>query len=305
MDTLAQIRYTMGHETPWDRQAIGTSQTSSHRPATSGEDVPHRGADLEGILELRGALGPGLSPEGAEGVAGAGECGGPLPVVEAAEGTVKAAIGSGSGEGRLRDRHVDPAAYCQTDQKAVWGPLPHRGRLEAPAHGLGLELAKTRTPGHPAGRGGHRTLEDPYLAPYKKTPNAVGPISCSSTKAGFCSSLTCARPGRPGGTRPSCATATSATGSLPSPASRSLRPIDAWDCMCSSTRPTSPGWRSSTSSSTSCGISAGQWSSSGMAALFTNAKRPGAILNRARHRPNHVQRIAGGRHALMSLCGPR
>lgn len=234
----------MGHETPWNRQAVGSSQTPRHRPAASGKDVPRRGSRREGVREFPGAVGPGLSEERAEGTAGAGHAGAALAIVDQPARTVPTPAGRGGRERRVRDRLVDTAAHGQADRQALWRPLHHRGRVEAVADRPGLELAKARTPSHPAGRGGHRTLEEHELAPYKKTPRDVGPISRSSTKAAFCSCPTWRRPGRQEGTRRCCAIATRAIGSPRSPASPSPRGTDAWACMWTSTRPTSPGWRS-------------------------------------------------------------
>jgi transposase len=77
-------------------------------------------------------------------------------------------------------------AHRQGDRDAVRRPLQSGRRLEALAARPRLELAETRTAGAPARRGGHRTLEDEGVAPYKKTPLDVGPTSCFSMKAAFC-----------------------------------------------------------------------------------------------------------------------
>ena len=305
MHTLAWLGYTGGHETTWEAQPAGEAQTAGDRPPPSGTTVPGRGAHGEGLVEFGGAMGPGLPEERAEWLArpaGAGPAG---PVVPEAARPVETAAGPGRGKGGLFDRRVDVATDRQADQTGVQGALHHRGRLEADAHGPRVELAETGAPGHRAGRGRHRTLETGHLAPYKKTPNDVGPIWRSSTKAGFCSSLTCARPGRPGATPRFCATAISATGFPPSPASRSHRPIGAWGCMYSSTPPTSPGSRSSTSSVISCGISADKWSCSGMGVPFTSGKWSGTSSSTGLGSMCIPSPLMPQSSTPMSLSGPR
>src|SRR4051812_39405841 len=78
------------------------------------------------------------------------------------------ASGAGSRGARFPGRGMDVCEGSRSDQKRVWGQLSS-GTCESFAQSLEAKLAETTTPGEPAQRGGHRTLERTEVAfPEKK-----------------------------------------------------------------------------------------------------------------------------------------
>ena len=104
------------------------------------------------------------------------------------------------------------------------------------------------------------------MAPDKKTPRGAAPTSCSSMRAGFCSSPTSAARGRPAGRRRACSIAIGTTGSRSAAGWRCRPTTGGWPCTCAASPGISPGSTSGPSSGICSGTSVVPWCSSGIVA---------------------------------------
>ena len=255
----------MTHATTWNSQTTGEAASprgSAVRvgPASLGSRPSGRGRREFGL-----PLGAGVPTErdaGPEPPADPGTAPATLPWGETA---TREAVGPRRAPRRVRDGSLDAAAGDRTDSPGVRRALSPRACLEG-ADCVGLELPEARASGRRARRGGHRALEAGGLAAVKKTPLDVGPISCSSMRAGFCSSRMGAGPGRPRARGRASRTATATTVCRSAVAWR-CRPRDGeWHSTSGVGPIISPALLSRPSSVTSCVTSADRSTGSGTAA---------------------------------------
>ena len=219
----------MRHETSRDPRAVGEAASTCRAVPESWPGALCGRPPGPGVGEFRVSLVAGLSAPRAAGTTVQTDAGATAPVVGGAEAEAGEAPVDGGTPGRLHDRSLDPGARGHTDSPAVRGPLSPRACLEGP-DGAGLELPEARAARGGARRGRHRPVEARGMAPDKKTPHDVAPISFSSMRAGSCSSPTCVGRGRPKATPPARVTAIAATAS---------RSAAGWHC-----RRSAAGWRS-------------------------------------------------------------
>jgi hypothetical protein len=255
----------MWHETTRDLRAVGEAASPCRAVPEVWPDALRGCPPGPGVGEFRVSLVAGLSAARAAGTPVQTDAGAPAPVVGRAEADAGETPVDGGPPGRLPDRSLDLGARGRPDSPAVRGSLPPRACLEGP-DGAGLELPEARAARGGARRGRHRPVEARGMAPDKKTPPVVAPISSSSMRAGSCSSPICAGRGHPGVTPRACVTAIVATAS---------RSAAGWPC-----RPSAAGWRSISavapgisrvstsgrSSSTCSAICAAPWTCSGIGA---------------------------------------
>jgi len=241
MDTSLEIRYAVGHETPWNTRTVGASQTNSPRIVARRPDLPGCGATREGVLEFRCPVAAGVSEERVERHPASVAVGAPSPPVSTGAGRRTAAIGARSHRSWVLHQPVDVEANRPPDRETPRGPLHPSWGVEVSAHAVEVELPEAGTPGLATGRSGHRALEAERLAPDKKNSAHLGPISGSSTKAGFCSSPPSVGPGLRWDGLPSTRIVTAGTSSRSLGASRSLPHAHDWDCTSVSTPKTSQG----------------------------------------------------------------
>lgn len=260
----------MGHATPWNPSRAGIAPTACSRLAPGRQDLSVRGLDLERFHKLRSALGPEFSERRGQGLAAQASVRSSAAVGVSAETKTVAAIGARTSGSGIRNGFVDLAAHFQADRQTFRGSLPSRPSLAGDG-GLRTDLAETGTTRHTEGRKSHRPLEETRVAGYKKKPEDLVPISHSSTKADFSSSLTSAKPGRRLARLLSSGTATSEIGFPQSPLSRYPPRAIAWGFTSVSIARTSLAWRSSDSCGTCFSICGGRWCCSGTAALSTSA----------------------------------
>lgn len=268
MDIHSIICYAMGYATLWHPSAAGSTKTSSRSSTASWQDVSICGRDSKLLDKLCSALGPELSPRWGSRSSVEANTWASAAVLPVAEAQAPATAEQRALRSRIHDRPLDPATDCQADRKALRDSLPP-GPCVAGDDESRMDVAEAATSGHTKRRGNHRPLEEIRVAGYKKKPEDLGPISYFSTKAGFSSSLTSARPGHRSGRRPSSDTAIGEIGflpSLPSPYPRCGSGLD-FTSVC--TASTSLVWRSSDSCTTFSGTCAGRLYSFGMAAPST------------------------------------
>src|SRR5213594_323269 len=178
--------YRSRHETIWFGQAAGEATTAGHCPVADGHIISRRCPGGGGSVEFGGALEASVSAQRPHGVTQSADSRASASLDEGPAGAPPLAAPAWSARRRAHDGVVDPPAHCHPDRGRVRCSLHCRRRMEAVAARPRVELAETRTPRSPAGRRGHRTMEAADVAPYKKTPPGVGPISCFSMKAAFC-----------------------------------------------------------------------------------------------------------------------
>ncbi len=270
MDIHWIIRYSLGYATPWNPSATRSAKASCCSFTANWQDVSICGRDLERIDKLCGALGPEISPrwEKRSAVqAGARATAAVNPVTEA---ETTAIVGARLSRRGIHDGSVDPAAYRQTDPEAFRDPLPPGPRVAGDDES-GMDVPEAGAPSHTERRGSHRPLEEIRVAAYKKKLEDLGPISCFSTKAGFSSSLTSARPGRRSVRPRSSGTATGGIGFLPFLRSPYPPRGSVWGFTSDFTRPTSRAWKLSDSCVTSSGTCEGRSYFCGMEAPSTGA----------------------------------
>src|SRR5713101_2766276 len=178
--------YRSRHETIWFGQAVGEATTAGHCPVANGHIISRRCPGGGGSVEFGGALEASLSAQRPDGVTQSADSRAAASLDEGPAGAPPLAAPAWGARRRAHNGVVDPPTHCHADRGPVRCSLQCRRRVEAVAARPRVELAETRTPRSPAGRRGHRTMEAADVAPYKKTPPGVGPISCFSMKAAFC-----------------------------------------------------------------------------------------------------------------------
>ncbi len=292
MDTSLEIRYAVGHETPWNARTVGASQTNSPRIVAHRPDLPGCGATREGVREFRGPVAAGVSEERVERHPASVKVGAPSSPISPAARRGTVAIGARSHRRWVLHQPVDVEANRPPDRETPRSPLHPRWGVEVSAHAVEVELPEAGTPGLATGRRGHRALEAERLAPDKKNSAHLGPISGSSTKAGFCSFPTSVGPGPRWDGLPSTRIVTAVTSSRSLGASRSHPPAHDWDCTSASTPTTSPGLKPSGFCDICCAICGGRWSWSGIGGKSISGKTS---------RPS----CAGTKEGSMSIRFPR
>ena len=270
MDIHSIIRYALGYATLWNPSAAGSAKASCCSFTASWQDVSICSRDPERIDKLCGALGPEFSPRWKKRSATQTGARASATVDPVAEAEAAAIVGARLSRRGIHDGSVDPAAYRQTDPEAFRNPLPPGPRVAGDDES-GMDVPEAGAPSHTERRGSHCPLEEIRVAAYKKKPEDLGPISCFSTKAGFSSSQTSARPGRRSVRPQSSGTATGGIGFLlflrsPCPPRGSASGFTS-----DFTRPTSRAWKLSDSCVTSSGTCGGRSCFCGMEAPSTSA----------------------------------
>lgn len=239
MDIHSKISYPMGYEIPRNPSRTRITQTSCCSHAPGWQDLSVRGRNLEFFHKFCCALGPKFSKRWGQGTPGQAGFRPSAAVGTTAEAQAAAVAETRTSGGWIHNGFVDTAAHFQAGPQAFRNSLPPGPYLEADGE-FRMDMAEAGAPCHAAGREGHRPLEETRVAGYKKKPEDLVPISPSSTKAGFSSSLTSVRLGRQSGRPLSSGTATSGIGFPQSPPLRSPPRANAWAFTSVSIARTSP-----------------------------------------------------------------
>ena len=264
----------MGHETPWPSGNVGEAQAESRRFAPVRQNLSGGGRRGRFLSKFGGAMASDLPEARKGGAPSSTNPRSPSAPVLPRKKTIGRDFTEGSAGSRLSDRPLDPEASGSGGREAVWDSLLDSQSVETDG-GPGLELPEARNAGAGEGREGDFPLETLQVAPYKKRPKDLAPISHSSMKAGSCWFPTSFAHGPLAGRRRSCGL--SGDGDIkspPSPPSRSLP-----DAKSSRSMLTSIGTKTSAlpmwpSSSGICSnICADRWYCFGMTALHTKAAR--------------------------------
>src|SRR5487761_545482 len=248
MENMFRFNYTVRHETPRNRPAVGKTAPAGHATVKGGQKSVGGGPRRKRIGEFGVPLAPDLPGEGCAG---------------APEGTPGR---------RLSDGSMDLTARGQGDRPAVRSSVSPLPRLETSGK-PGLELPETGAPRPPTGRESHPTLAAGALAPYKKTPKGLGLIWFFSMKAAFCSFPMSPAPGPRKDKRPSFTISTSRTEFLPSAPLPCPPSEGGWPFISSAAPGISPAWMSELSSKTCSGIFTVQWSCCGIGERSTGGKK--------------------------------
>ena len=269
MDIHSKISYSMGYETPRNPSRTRITQTSCCRHAPGWQDLSVRGRNLEFFHKFGGALGPKFSERWDQGTPGQAGFRPAAAVGATAEAQAAAAAGTRTFGGWIRNGFVDTAAHFQADPQAFRNSLSPRPYLAVDGE-FRMDMAEAGTPRHATGRESHCPLEEARVDGYKKKPEDLVPISPSSTKVGFSSSLMSARLGRQSGRLLSSGTATGGIGFPQSPPLRYPPRGNAWVSTSVSIARTLPELRSSDSCGTCFTICGGRWCCSGTVAPSTS-----------------------------------
>ena len=228
----------MGHETLWFPQNTRKAATPSHGAPGTRAELERGGAPGAGLGGLNTSVAAGVGARRRGGL-GCQACSRSAAQIDCATRPALAATMAARGQDVwLSQRAMDLEAHGHGDLAGVPSALSPLARVEGLAE-LALELSSTGTPGHPARRARNRALEALPVAGHKKKPENLAPISRSSTRAAFCSSLRVVGLGRLKDRRQSSSTATSLTASRRWPPSRCPRSASTWGCLSASNRPTS------------------------------------------------------------------
>ena len=249
-----RFSYDVGYETPGNPAATGKATPTGHPVAKKRQESVGSGPRPERFGELCVPVVAELQEKRAERTKVHPHTGSSckalrVPGEETGEVTFERTPGR-----RLHHRPVDPRAHRQVDREASRRPVPSLPCLEA-SEESGLELPETRAPGLTEGRGGHRTVEEEQMAPDKKKPKNLGPISFSSMKVGSCLSLTSNAPGPLRAALLSFIISTDKIVSPPSTPLVCLPKEGEWPCTSDCTPKISQAWRSVVSSGISFDIS--------------------------------------------------
>lgn len=217
----------MEHETTWNSTAVGGAAPACHKAVEEGPVAVLRCPGPEFICEQRIPLVAGFSKERHERIA---TCPGFRTSLKADLGPEAKADAYPLAQclgGRIRHGLVDLGADRGRDPATLRSALSSLPRLEAAAQ-YGLVLPEARNQGERERRGSHRALEALPVAPYKKKPNDLGPISSSSTKAASSCFPTSVGLGHPKDRRRFCAVPGTGRRFRPSRPWWCRRAVDAW-----------------------------------------------------------------------------
>jgi len=264
----------MSHATFWYAQATGEAPSPRCSAVEVGPDPFDRRPSSRGSREFGLSLVGGVPANGEARTGRQTRPGTSVATVRRGEASTCEVADPWRATRRLPDRSLDAAAGDRTDSPEVWRALSPCACLEG-ANRIGLELSETRASRGRARRGSHRPVDEGRVAPDKKTPLGVAPISCSSMRAGSCSSRMSAGPGRPRDRRRASVTGT-ATIVCPSAVGWRCRPGDGgWRSICGVGLTISPASISRPSSVTSCAICAERSTCSGIVARSIAGVRSG------------------------------
>src|SRR4029450_854194 len=207
MHRFEEASPTMTHAPAWSLPATGEAPSSRGSAVGLGPDPLGRRPSGRGGREFGVSLVARLPAEGFPRAGGQADAGTTAAAVQGTETPTRDVAWPGRAPCWLPDGALDAAAGGRSDSPGVRGALSPGACLEG-ADGARLELSEAGAPRRRAGRGRHRPVEARGVAADKKTPLDVAPISCSSMRAGSCSSPTSVGRGHPKGRPPACATAT-------------------------------------------------------------------------------------------------
>lgn len=270
MDIHSKISYPMGYETPRNPSRTRITQMSCCSHAPGWQNLSVRGRNIKFFHKFSGALGPKFSERRSQGASGQARFRPSAAVGASAEAQAAADAGTRTIGCWIRDGFVDTAAHFQADPQAFRNSLSPRPYLAVDGE-FRMDVAEAGAPRHATGRESHRPLEEARVDGYKKKLEDLVPISLSSTKAGFSSSLMSARPGHQSGRPPSSGTAIGGIGFPQSPPLRYPPRGNAWVSTSVSIARTSPELRSSDSCGTCFTICGDRWCCSGTVAPSINA----------------------------------
>lgn len=175
----------MGHETIWHARAAGEAASTCGSALERWPDVVRGGPTGRGLSEFGVSVVAVLSARGPAGAPTQADARTAAATVRRPKAHAREAPGARLSASGLPDGCLDARSDRRSDPPRVWGSLSSQPRLEG-ADRARLELPEARTPRGGAGRGRHRPVDAARLAPDKKTPHDVAPISSSSMRAAFC-----------------------------------------------------------------------------------------------------------------------
>ncbi len=200
MERRSRFRYNLGHETPGNRSAAGSTTPTGNPVAKSGQEPVGDGACCECVGEFGVAMVPGVPSERVGRASPSSHSWASAQALGVPKGEAAEALGGGPSPVRICHGPVDAEARGRGDRTIVWRALSPLPRVESPGE-VGLELPEAGAPRPGAGRSGNREMAQAALAAYKKTPGSKHVASFFSTKAALCCSRWCDARG-PRGVRP-------------------------------------------------------------------------------------------------------
>jgi hypothetical protein len=294
----------MTHATSWNAQATGEAPSPRCSAVGVGPDALGSRPPGRGGREFRLSLVAGVPTQGDAGTGRQTKPGTSAATVHRGEASTREAVDPWRAARRVPDRPLDAAPGDAADSPAVRRALSPRACLEG-ADRVGLELPEARAARSRARRGGHCPVDAGGLAPDKKTPLDVAPISCSSMRAGSCLSQTSAEPGHPRGRRRASVIATATIACLSAAGWRCRPSGGAWRSTFGVSPTISPASISRPFSATSCATCADRSTCSGIAVrsiagaksrLFSPRIPDSRCTTSPRTRLNSTR---------PSMCGPR
>jgi len=215
MEIHPSLVYTMGHETNGNRQAAGEAPPAGSPSAEGGQESAGDRPRRRGLGQFRVPMVSSLPQTWSERAESNTYS---RPTAQTISWRTQSSAGTAPGGTHrvgVQNRFVDAEADRPRHLQRIRRSLPPLPRLEA-LDSAGLELPEARTPGPSARREGHRALETPSVALYKKRRKDLGPIWSSSMRVGSSSSPTWRGPGVPGVARLSSTICSGTIGSRPS-----------------------------------------------------------------------------------------
>jgi len=252
MAHLIFYSYISWYETTRKRSTVGTPPPTGDRTAAPEQiRVGHRSVARR-FEELCCSMARGLQETWLQGTPSQTHPGASTPPLDSTESEARKVSAERSHCSGIFNRSLDLRAYSQSDRETFPCELSPEPCLATVAEHR-VELSKTRTPCTPKGRTSHSALGTAGMAPNKKKPQNLAPISYSWMKVDFCSSQMYGAPGHQEARHLTSTIGSSRTESLPLGPSASLHVGVTPDFTCSSARAAS----NIEMSSSFCSISSG------------------------------------------------
>lgn len=188
--------YFCGHETHRKPRSAREAKIESHRVVKTRKVQSPGCSDAWDFPHVRPSLAPGTSIQWQEWDKAPSHPRSSVPVDGATKAEVRQAPATRGIGPRIFDRSVDAGTYRTVNPSAVWYCVSPQSCMAYSAL-LRLELPKAGAQSTSAKGGRDREVEAVPLAAYKKTLKSLVPTWCLKMRAGSCSLLMSAEPGRP------------------------------------------------------------------------------------------------------------
>lgn len=262
----------MWYETKRHTTRIRESTSASHYHVTLRENLPGCGKGFEIIPEFGCSLVAGLPDEWPSRRAKPGKVGPTATPRRSTETAFEETITARRGFCGIYHRFMDLEAYRPADSERIRHSLHECRRLEAVATSFRMELSEAGETGVAKGRKRDREMESKNLAPDKKKPENLGPISRFLMKADSCLFLLSAERGLQPDVHRFCATAIAGIKYRPSDVLLSRPAVKGSGCTFVFTPITSLVMKLSAFFDIFCATFASRWFSFGMEDKFTSER---------------------------------